>query len=460
MGDNLHFLEQQHKRRPDDPIRQRSMALYNSSDLTKFILDRANIGDVRTAISLADDDAGPYLLVERSGRVVTYLEKGMKIKDAAILPYSKLAAIVERIADWHDRIELAGKLVGPGGDVSALLRRLIEAGNDLTREEFRAISAWVPVFRGEILNHLVQLVREVEQERYELRKLHRIRKQDEPQLRRHWNRTWAIGHLTLLVAMDGREYMEALPDEMAWARGQRLSLFALSQGLIPLALRGAWAVGEIGRPTLEEYREAFVQATTPTTLLNAGLGLLAIAARHGRLLGQVRKTLARALDPPSTPVREIMQRLQRLLVEVTDLVFNHKDDWQRDLQNVLGGFFVEVMGPKLKSGSRFRFTDPKEVPLDLLLAMLGWVSASYVHADSLVILLCRSVPLVTAERAELLYFPQAVHADLIAHWTPERTLTLIQTRRLEQPKRTEPKPGRNEPCPCGSGFKYKHCHGQ
>jgi preprotein translocase subunit SecA len=26
--------------------------------------------------------------------------------------------------------------------------------------------------------------------------------------------------------------------------------------------------------------------------------------------------------------------------------------------------------------------------------------------------------------------------------------------------RSEPKVGRNEPCPCGSGRKYKHCHGQ
>jgi preprotein translocase subunit SecA len=23
-----------------------------------------------------------------------------------------------------------------------------------------------------------------------------------------------------------------------------------------------------------------------------------------------------------------------------------------------------------------------------------------------------------------------------------------------------PKVGRNDPCPCGSGKKYKHCHGQ
>jgi preprotein translocase subunit SecA len=28
------------------------------------------------------------------------------------------------------------------------------------------------------------------------------------------------------------------------------------------------------------------------------------------------------------------------------------------------------------------------------------------------------------------------------------------------PMRSEPKIGRNEPCPCGSGKKYKHCHGQ
>jgi preprotein translocase subunit SecA len=26
--------------------------------------------------------------------------------------------------------------------------------------------------------------------------------------------------------------------------------------------------------------------------------------------------------------------------------------------------------------------------------------------------------------------------------------------------REEPKTGRNEPCPCGSGKKYKYCHGK
>ena len=27
-------------------------------------------------------------------------------------------------------------------------------------------------------------------------------------------------------------------------------------------------------------------------------------------------------------------------------------------------------------------------------------------------------------------------------------------------EREKPKVGRNDPCPCGSGKKYKHCHGR
>jgi preprotein translocase subunit SecA len=29
----------------------------------------------------------------------------------------------------------------------------------------------------------------------------------------------------------------------------------------------------------------------------------------------------------------------------------------------------------------------------------------------------------------------------------------------QKPVRVEPKIGRNDPCPCGSGKKYKKCHG-
>ncbi|MFN8209130.1 MAG: SEC-C metal-binding domain-containing protein [Bacteroidales bacterium] len=34
-----------------------------------------------------------------------------------------------------------------------------------------------------------------------------------------------------------------------------------------------------------------------------------------------------------------------------------------------------------------------------------------------------------------------------------------EERRAPQPVRVEKKVGRNDPCPCGSGKKYKNCHG-
>ena len=42
------------------------------------------------------------------------------------------------------------------------------------------------------------------------------------------------------------------------------------------------------------------------------------------------------------------------------------------------------------------------------------------------------------------------------------TLTLNRGEAAEAPKtveRVEDKVGRNDPCPCGSGKKYKKCHG-
>ena len=30
----------------------------------------------------------------------------------------------------------------------------------------------------------------------------------------------------------------------------------------------------------------------------------------------------------------------------------------------------------------------------------------------------------------------------------------------QEPVKVGPKVGRNDPCPCGSGKKYKHCHGK
>ncbi|HET6992241.1 MAG TPA: SEC-C metal-binding domain-containing protein, partial [Bacteroidia bacterium] len=35
-----------------------------------------------------------------------------------------------------------------------------------------------------------------------------------------------------------------------------------------------------------------------------------------------------------------------------------------------------------------------------------------------------------------------------------------QQEKVQQVVRQDPKIGRNDPCPCGSGKKYKQCHGK
>jgi preprotein translocase subunit SecA len=55
---------------------------------------------------------------------------------------------------------------------------------------------------------------------------------------------------------------------------------------------------------------------------------------------------------------------------------------------------------------------------------------------------------------------QFQHAEASALAQPEAAAEEGDVAVAAVPVRTEPKIGRNEPCPCGSGKKYKHCHGQ
>jgi preprotein translocase subunit SecA len=44
--------------------------------------------------------------------------------------------------------------------------------------------------------------------------------------------------------------------------------------------------------------------------------------------------------------------------------------------------------------------------------------------------------------------------------TTRRSAPRRRRRRAQAPASAGPKVGRNDPCPCGSGKKYKHCHGK
>ena len=65
-------------------------------------------------------------------------------------------------------------------------------------------------------------------------------------------------------------------------------------------------------------------------------------------------------------------------------------------------------------------------------------------------MLDREAPLATLEDAV---------DELIASVADLADLTRDRRYRVETVRRDAPKPGRNDPCPCGSGKKFKQCHG-
>ncbi len=65
------------------------------------------------------------------------------------------------------------------------------------------------------------------------------------------------------------------------------------------------------------------------------------------------------------------------------------------------------------------------------------------------------------EAEELAKRMQFQHADASSVLAADEPQELPEGEVVNLPQRnSEPKIGRNEPCPCGSGKKYKHCHGQ
>ena len=61
----------------------------------------------------------------------------------------------------------------------------------------------------------------------------------------------------------------------------------------------------------------------------------------------------------------------------------------------------------------------------------------------------RTAPKLTASRNDLPQYSSSSTADAAPASKPK-----------PQPVRVEAKVGRNEPCPCGSGKKFKQCHGK
>ncbi len=154
---------------------------------------------------------------------------------------------------------------------------------------------------------------------------------------------------------------------------------------------------------------------------------------------------------------DLMQQLMRMaMLQVIDMRWK---EHLREMDDLKEGIHMRAYGQK----------DPlieyKREAFELFVQMLGMINREVLGMIFRLYPMREEMPdqpkgpsvsdLVTTHQSSAGMGYQADRQAAPGHEAPQEA-----TGGKRQPIRVEKKPGRNDPCPCGSGKKYKHCHGR
>jgi hypothetical protein len=424
-----------------------ALALYRDPARVRYLLGRLWLPPEveRVALALSREPEPPHVIVGRDGGFVTCLAGGMGVHDAWTVPREHLAEVD---AELQALREAAAK-TGEGG-ARALLSRLYECGHALSREEFQAIDAWIPLFEAELWNVLVDVGTRLRDFEGDFRR-GRYRRLDARMrlgLQTYWNLNWSLGHLAVLLGRRFDWIAERL-ERAGSAAVDKLSIFmwpASRSGVTGLVLRGAWAASRAGRRFFDAWIEDHDRVISPGRALYLSTGLTTLALRHPERRDAVREALLRQLPPDmggtaTDPPQPWAQSYLRALKTVLDDPEHAREVGARALEQ-----FNRHLDPesRQRAGIATAFT-----------------FANGLFAERQPGAICCLLPAVADASAFDLYLP----ADLLPHWPAKLPDELILDHLAEMqryigthaPQRAELKPGRNDPCACGSGKKFKRC---
>jgi hypothetical protein len=443
-----------------------AMTLYHDPGLVKYFLRNIQLpeGAERVAISLGEQQGGPYLIVTREGIFVTCLGAGMEVSDIPIISRQKLDSTMARVTDLRARYEMVRKR---GGDNPSkrIMTRLMEDGIRLTREDFFAASAWAPLFHLEFATSYFGTLNTIMDHRSGLEKIKKVRPEHHTYLRRFDGLLFGTGHLALLMMMSGpQHWMEPIIDPSQ--RQQDAFTWGTTRYGIPLlALRGACGVSHVGKLLLPSYKRAVMSAQSRMQILSAMLGLGALALGHSKLRAEIRKVLERfrgEVSPEDSPLEQ--QAAKEKNIYATLLIRLMEEPEAGILLSKLGGRQLAMKhAARLPKGSPYRFTSEEEVPDDLALALAANSVGDLMSNSSDIIWTLSTLSWAARAKPEELYLPSAYARSYWGTYDHDDTIFLasrwVNYYGKERPVVAEKTQGRNEPCACSSGKKYKHCCG-
>jgi len=464
MGHAHHFLSRLD--RVSLPHAELALGLYNDVPLLQYILRAANVPErvERVAISLHDPTRGPFIVVTREGRFVTCLGEGMTVHDLPVITRAQLDAMAGRAGALRTKLEESAPRVGRDGAVHKMLRRIQEAADELSREEMHALAGLAPLYAFELYRFLMGASVDIAEARKAYADV--LKRTDRPgpryrdALRAFHCSYHAIGHYAVLIGVNGAATLERIPAELRErAVNVSLSWGAVRQGHIMLAVRGLWAVAQIGEPLVAPTLARLEEAHSPLTYLDSAAGLAVIGARHPHLQSEIREALtARPPVPVNPKIGALLQSMHSLIMEIF-----YGGPETADLVDVgLAAFGAGLwMGATedLPRSSPFRFAQLEDVPVDLARTAAVNAEMDFLKNGKRLSDLLSALPWAVNAPAEALYLRKAALDAIHTPWKPEHTLATLLAHRdyYKVPQRRPEGPARKGPCPCGSGKKYKRC---
>ncbi len=466
MGHDTHFLQRLDTRATRRDHVEYMMGLYHDHELVKYVLEHVKLPADATRVAFAAEDAGepPHVIVSRtSGAFVTCLGPGMSTRPHPVVPRGQVEGLRAKVQRTREGLALAEKR---GLDAARAIKKIETAGPGLSREDFVATAALLGPATTVLTETYAGCVTEFEGVLPLL-----IDKHLDPPFRREWTpelagHGWGMAHAAMMhldtVSREWVEQWAELPAHKIGTPWQALT----KTFTVPFFARAAWLAGRLGKVFFPLYRGRYASAADPINLMEAGFGLFAMGLRHAGL----RADAARALKSGRDGVGPEDAYFDLLRTRFADLG-DHLEKGESEDEAIvtaargLGQHLAHMVAKDLPEGSRHHYATAEEIPDELALPALLETPLNAIEIEQGFALTMGAIVASARLKAEEFYFPATyLHArgavDLYA--VGDRFVT-IQRELLtlgEAPVRREgPKVGRNEPCPCGSGKKYKKCHG-
>ena len=484
-GHATHFLRRLD--RASDAHIELALTLYRDAELLAETLVRAKVppGAERVAISLADRSAprignlppGPYVVVTREGRFVTCLAADMSPGDLFVVGRERLDVAVASVERMRERLAAIDALSEKEGEAQRLYKRVQQVGHQFAREDFEALARFEPLLGGEffrglfdIEGHLLQAMPTL----FLLRR-NRLRDADRALLRAWWDAFWGWSHqsvLALLGDVSGRmTHLERVLSVAPTPRGpldQESGLYLLMlmpahTTIIGPSVRAMWTVGRSARHLLRMAKRPPPSSSFAQRLpRDASLAVIALASQKFR----AEAVSAIGAAPASTDAKiEAMwagvRNGLRLMVDADPAAnLAALDQEGREL------VATWLEDPQRRENAPITVKGPDDVPVEVARAALSTLENSYLDPQNdWMTPFLQTVPWVARARPEELFAPRAWCASLTSEYSDDDALDLVDRlapvfgpEKIET-VRAEKKPGRNDPCSCGSGKKYKRCCG-